>query len=536
MAIIKVVHRPTPNPFRQWVPNWLKTVVAFLILIPILMVNGAYTGSNIDISSFLGVLSEDINMSYYAAAAGMAIAYLVIPKVKPIATTKTIILVVLLFQVALSFICANTSYIEVITICSFMIGYFKAFSMIETINILMPTFSPSDTRNEFYAKFYPITLAFSQLSLVLTAELAYIYNWQYMYYFMILLLLIAIVAVMICMSYARRLVYLPLKDIDWLSFFLISVCFLSIQYVTTYGKILDWFASNNILIATILIPLTGWLFIRRQFTEHPFVDLSVLKNRNSVTVYLLSFLMMFYASFSILISSYAVNVLRLDSTRTNELYLYMIPGFVLGGVICYYAYLKEIRMMWLIFMGFSCFTFSIGLLYFQIMPTGLYEDLYLPMFLRGVGMTLLFVAMAILGIQDLSPQQLIHNSFFMISARSALAPAVGASILSNWLYHLQQENTMVLSQNVDKQNPLAMSQYSSSFNSALSQGWSIEDAERIATNVLYQKVQVQAITVSIKTILGWMLILGIILLVYILLYFLQFKPVKLMKMGSDMSG
>ncbi len=524
------------NPFRSWVPDWLKVVVAFIILVPVMLANGAYTGSNIDISGYLGIISEDINMAYYAASVGMAIAYLVIPKVKPLATTKTIILIVLLFQVVLSFICARTAYIEVITICSFFIGYFKGFSLVETINILMPTLSPSGTRNEFYAKFYPITLICGQLSLVLTAELAYIYNWQYMYYLMILLLLFAIVAVVACMSFARRLVRWPLKDIDWIGLFLLSICYMAIIYVATYGKTADWFSSNHIIAATLLIPLSGWLFIRRQFSDKPLVDISVLKNRPSVTVYLLSFLLMFYASFSILVSSYTTNVLRLDSTYVNELYLYLIPGFVVGGLICYYWFVYEIRMAWLIFLGFFCFTVSIALLYFQVMPNGLYEDLYLIMFLRGVGMSSLFVALAIYGIYKLSPKQLIYNAFFLISARSALAPAIGSSIISNWLYRLQQRNMSVLSESVNVQNTFADSQFSSSVKSALSQGWSIEDAQRIATNLLYQKTQVQAVTVSIKTIAGWMLIFGIILLIGIILYFLQFKPVRLMKMGNDMSG
>lgn len=534
--IIPVIKRATISPFRHWVPNWLKVVVALLILIPILLINGAYTGSNIDISSYLGVISEDINMAYYASSIGMAVAHLVIPKVKPIATAKTIILVVLLFQVFLSLICAVTSYIEIIIICSFFIGYFKAFSMIETINILMPTLSPSGTRNEFYSKFYPIVLTCGQLSLVLTAELAYMFNWQYMYYFMILMLLVAIIAVVICMSYARRLIRIPFKDIDWLSFFLVSVCFMAIVYVATYGKTEDWFASGKIIIATVLIPLTGWLFIRRQFSDAPFLDMSILKNRNSVTVYLLSFLLMFFASFSILVSSYITNVLRLDSTHMNELYLYMIPGFVVGGVICYYWFVREIRMAWLIFLGFACFTLSIAILYFKITPYGLYQDLYLIMFLRGIGMLVLFAAFAIYGIYGLSPKQLIYNAFFLISARSALAPALGASVLTNWLYRLQQKNTSILSQSVDMQNQFASVQFTTSMNNAMAQGWSLEDAQRIATNSLYQAVQLQSVTVSIKTIAGWMLILGIILLVGIILYFLQYAPVKLMKMGNDMSG
>lgn len=527
------------SPFRSWVPSWLKAVVALTILVPVMIVNGAYSGSNIDISSFLGILSEDINMAYYSTSVGMAIAYLVVPKVRPIATTKTIILAGLLSQVILSFICASTAYAEVIIICSFFIGYFKGFSMIEVIRILMPILSPSGTRNEFYAKFYPITLTCGQLSIVLTAELAYLYKWQHMYFFMILLLLVAMIVVVVCMTYARRLIRVPLKDIDWLSIFLISTCFMCIIFVATYGKTKDWYTSADILITSALIPITGWLFVRRQFPDNdkpPFVDLSVLKNRNSVVVYLMSFVLMFFVSFSILVSSYTVNILKLENTRVNELYLYMIPGFALGGIACYILFKNAVRMAWYIFSGFACFTISIAILYFKVMPNGLYQDLYIPMLLRGVGMTLLFVSFGVYTIQGLSQKQMLYNAFFLIAARSAIAPAVGASILSNWLYRLTQSNAMILSESLTAQDPTTMGLYNNSFQSAMAQGWSWEDAQRIATNSLYSKIQVQALTVSIKEILGWMLIFGIILLIGILLYFFQLKPVRLMKMGADMAA
>lgn len=533
--IIRVAPTTTINPFRSWVPQWLTATVAIIILIPALLINGAYIGSNIDISSFLGVLSEDINMAYYSASAGMAVAYLIIPKIRLLVTTKTIILGVMLFQVVLSLICAETAYIEVIILCSFLIGCFKAFSMVEVIGILMPVLSPSGTRNEFYAKFYPITLTCGQLSLILTSALAYVYNWQYMYYFMILMLLIAVIAVIVCMNYGNIPLLFPVKDIDWVSFFLVSFCFMLVIYIATYGKTEDWFNSPKIITATLLVPLTGWLFIRRQFSAKPLLDMSILKNRNSVTVYLLSFVLMFYASFSILLSFYTTSILRIDSAHINELYAYMIPGIIVGGVVCYYWFKREIRMAWLIFMGFACFAVSIALLYFRITPYGMYEDLYLLMFLRGAGMLVLFVAFAIYGIYGLSPKQLIYNAFFIISSRAALAPAIGSSVLTNWLYRLQQKNTIILSEGINMQNTLIANQYALSANNAMQQGWSFENAQQIAAQALYQQVQIQSTSISIKTIAGWMLIFSIVLLIGIVLYFFQFKPVKLMKMGSDMS-
>src|SRR5215475_10227695 len=94
--VVPLIKSTRQDPFREWVPVWLKAVVGVTILIPIMLINGAYTGSNIDISGFLGVLSEDINMAYYASSAGMAIGYLVTPKVRPVATVKTILLIALL--------------------------------------------------------------------------------------------------------------------------------------------------------------------------------------------------------------------------------------------------------------------------------------------------------------------------------------------------------------------------------------------------------------------------------------------------------
>ncbi len=86
------------------------------------------------------------------------------------------------------------------------------------------------------------------------------------------------------------------------------------------------------------------------------------------------------------------------------------------------------------------------------------------MFLRGVAMLFLFVAFAIYGIYGLQPKQMPYNSFFLISSRSVLAPAVSSSILSNWLYHLQQRNITYLVQNVDMQNPIAATNYSGYLN------------------------------------------------------------------------
>ena len=79
-------------PVRKWVPNWLAIVSLFVIILPVIMLNGSYTGSMLEVSNTLGTYTEDITMGYYAASAGMAIAYPIVPKVLDNFSAKFVLL------------------------------------------------------------------------------------------------------------------------------------------------------------------------------------------------------------------------------------------------------------------------------------------------------------------------------------------------------------------------------------------------------------------------------------------------------------
>ena len=49
-------------PVRQWVPDWLGLISIFIVIFPVTMLNGSYTGSMLEVSNTLGTNSEDITM------------------------------------------------------------------------------------------------------------------------------------------------------------------------------------------------------------------------------------------------------------------------------------------------------------------------------------------------------------------------------------------------------------------------------------------------------------------------------------------
>ena len=95
-------------PVRRWVPDWLAIVSVFIIMLPITMINGTYTGSMVEVSNTLGMYTEEIMLGYYAAAAGMAVAYPIVPKILNAFSSKSLLLVDLTLQFLLSWVCARS--------------------------------------------------------------------------------------------------------------------------------------------------------------------------------------------------------------------------------------------------------------------------------------------------------------------------------------------------------------------------------------------------------------------------------------------
>lgn len=524
-------------PIRPWVPKWLGFITAMVVMLPVVLINGAYTGDITEVSGTLGVLSEDIRMAYYATSVGMAVSYPLIPKIRSVLTTKTALLIGLLMQAILSFICAKVNQIDIVIICSFLIGFFKGFAMLEIIVMIRPFFSPDNVRSEFYSYFYPIVFSAGQVSMALTAQLAYYYQWQHMYYFVVILLLVAIVFVLLFFRYARTPIHIPFKEMDGKSVLLAASCLLFIIYIFTYGKTQDWFSSTKITIYAIVALILIWFFFYRQNTsKKPYIKLEVLNCSKALIGYFFMMLAMFFSSSSSLIISYATSIINVDSVHTNALNLWMLPGFISGAVICFWWFRwQRWRFRFLISGGMFCFVVYFAILYFGIMPGGTYEMLYIPMFLRGMGMMILFIAFGVYVVEDMNPKLMIYNAFFLITFRSALTPALSTSFYNNILYRFQLDAMNTLSENVTMDNLLASGPYNQALNKALAQGHSISEATQIATNGLYNTLQTQSLLLGLKTIIGYMLIASLIIAVASrFIPFHKTVKVAIVKAGEDM--
>ena len=287
------------------------------------------------------------------------------------------------------------------------------------------------------------------------------------------------------------------------------------MYVLCYGKTLDWFASSKIICYTLLAPaLLALLLWRQQHAEKPYVSLKPLGSWKRLLGYFYMLMIMFFSSTSTLVTNYLTTILKVDSVHTNSLCLWLLPGFALGGFICFWWFRwQRWRFRFLIAGGMFCFVIYFAILYFGVSPTSTYEMLYLPTFFRGLGMMTLIIAFGLYVAENLEFKYLLSNAFFVILFRSALSPVLGMSVCSNALYHLQQKNFYLLSESVTAADALAYNNYTSSLQSALAQGHGMSEAEQLATTSLYNTLYQQSLLLSLKEMLGILLIATLIIAV-----------------------
>ena len=524
-------------PVRRWVPDWLGVVSLFAVMLPITMLNGSYTGSMLEMSNTLGTNTEDTTMGYYAASAGMAIAYPIVPKILGALSSKALLLADLALQFLLSWVCARSQSADTLITCSFFIGFLKGFLMLWCIRRIKKVFSPKDVRSEFYAYFYPLVFGCGQLSMIITAKLAYQYDWKYMYYFMILLLLLALLVVAVCFRHDRPNRRIPLQELHVREMFIISAGLLMLMYALNYGKVLDWMSSPRICLYIVLAPVLIAYFLWTQaHTRTPYVNLAPLYQPKAIVGYLYMMLVMFFSTSTTLMTNYMTSILRVDATHTYTLYVYLLPGYVLGAFVCFWWFRwQRWRFRFLIAGGMGCFALFFGMLYFGISPDSTYESLFFPVFIRGAGMLTLIIAFALFAVEELNPKYLIFNAFFLITSRSVLAPILATSFYSNALYRLQQQHMNTLAEHFTMTDPLAAAKYASSLNASLAQGHAYDEAARLATNTLYTTLQQQSLLLALKEILGWLTIVALVIAV--VSRFIPFHKtirVKYAKAGDDM--
>jgi hypothetical protein len=487
--------------YRDRVPRrvrvWLLFIFGFLY---------QYAGS-INLSSMnqmvseISFLSEDVQMAGYCMIAGITVCFPIMYRVKFALYSRQMFFVA---GIGLMFCTAITMTVTVPWVVwgvSFIAGIFKMLGMFGCTSNFRLCITPSRNYNVFFPAVYFMVVGGTYLSGLTTAYLTYYGNWRLMNLFIIALMMIHVALVYFLMKPDHRPgPYMSLKGLDFLGFFLWSAFLISGMWVFCYGEHYEWWRGKPIWIMSIVsVVLFILAWSRSRFHDKPYLDLKIFSYGAIWQIILWLFVAGILQSAPRLLQSiYVSAVLRYDSLNVISLNYPILYGVVVGALLAFYTKVKWgwNTKQYLVF-SFGMLTFYIAAMYFLIDGDTNKEMLFLPLVAVGIS-EVMIGSITNVYISQSVPFSLFFAGLSAVGySRCGIGNAAGAAIVQRLFNWSSVKNSMEASENIDGTIlPFDMPSWSETVT----------------------EVSRQSVMLSLKECYGYLVILGIVTMLFIMLF------------------
>jgi MFS transporter, DHA2 family, multidrug resistance protein len=479
--------------FYKWVPVWVKLPVLFLFFFVILTANGVYLGNSTDMYSGLGVYSEPFTAAYNAVYIGMALGLLIEVRLKMRFTSKQLLLWGFTVMALVNVINMYAENPAVFILSCLVLGFTKMSALMEIYIMWLVVWSKKLDTSRLYPFVYLTALGGIYFITWWTTQLAYTFNWRYAYIAIIMMVLVCLLLALIFVQHNKLRRPLPLYQMDIPGLLLLVVGLLLINYVVVYGKVENWWESETIQGATVLIPVALFAFLARELrVKRPLLPFTLFTHKNFQKGLLFFFLLGIFLPSSIQ-GVFTAGVLDFEEIRNAQLDLYLIPGVAAGAVLSFCWYYWKWNTELLLFIGFAAFVAYYILLYTKL-ATGLgMEDFWAMSLLKGFGTVVLYIVIGLYTTGGYPLTIIMHAGGMMILVRSFLGSGIISGIYAYLLYAGRVRHLDILAGNV-----------AADVNNAPRGSW------------YYRDMQAQATMAASKEMCGFIIIIGLIILAAIL--------------------
>jgi len=409
---------------------------------------------------------------------------------------------IVLFTAA-SFFCGNASSLEVL-VAGRVVQGIGGGALISTAQAILFDVFPLEERAKGQAIFGMSVMVGPTLGPTLGGWLTDNYSWPWIFY---INLPLGVLAAFL----TWRLVPEPAhpvratERVDWLGLAFLILGIGALQVMLERGESKDWFDSREIVIEGVLAAIGVVLFVWHELrTEHPVVDLRVLKNRQ-LTIGVLFGALLGFALYSSVFALpvFLQNLLDFTAWDTGKV---ILPGAIASAVAMAIMgrIANKLDARVLITAGVLLFLWSMWDHYHFTLATGMH-DLFWPMVLRGFGIGLVFVPLTSATVADLKQWQIPQGTgLFNLSRQlgGSFGIALTATLLSRFTDHARAG----LAPHVTLSSPETRAWLDAVTRNFMRLGGSMADARHRAEALLNLRLEQQASVFAFEKVF---LIMGI---------------------------
>jgi MFS transporter, DHA2 family, multidrug resistance protein len=342
------------------------------------------------------------------------------------------------------------------------------------------------------------------------------FSWRWIFYVNIPIGAIAAFCVSVFVKESPK--YGKGKPVDWLGILFLAIGVGSMQVVLEKGESEDWFAKTYIIVLTFTTIVAAIIFLWRELsTDHPVVNFRILKNRSFAIGIVTSFVLGFALYGSVFIFPvFCQNLLGFTAQQTG---LILFPGGLATIMMMPFVgqmLKRKVPAQLLSTGGFFLFFVFTVMLSNSTLESGT-GDFFWPLIVRGLGMSILFVPLTTLALQDLKGPEIGQGTGLNNMMRQ-LGGSFGIAILTT-LIHIKSgvvRNDLISYMN--PYNPAFVQRQQAVTQGFIAKGYSMSDAVRMTNLAMEGTVVKQTLLVTYDNLY---LTIGVFVLCCIPIVFLQ---------------
>lgn len=319
------------------------------------------------------------------------------------------------------------------------------------------------------------------------------FSWRWCFYVNIPMCAIAILFIT---AFIRPTPRKRNRPVDWWGLAFLAVAVISMQIVLERGEVKDWFATNYIVVLTFLAVI-GWIvFIWRELvTAHPVVNLRILRHRSftwgifttslfgigmfgSVFIYPLLFqnLLGFTAEQTgiVTIPSAAATIAMMPLVGT--MLKRGVPAQILSsiGIVIF--------IVFSVMMSRSTLQYGMG-------------DYIIPLTIRGLGLSMLFVPIMTLAVQDLKGPE-IGQGTGLNNMMQQLGGSLGIALITVFVDRRMAFHRDMLMTNINPYNPAFQQRFQEITHFLMGKGYFSGQAKSMALGAMKGSLLQQSLLMS----------------------------------------
>jgi DHA2 family multidrug resistance protein len=485
------------NPAQpQWTPTHNPWLIAVAVMLATFMEVLDTSVANVSLPHIAGNLSATTDEATWVLTSYLVANAIILPATNWLGQLfgrkRFLITCIVLFTIA-SALCGIASSLGFLIIARVLQGAGGGALQPISQAVLLESFPPQK-RGSAMAVFAMGVVVAPILGPTLGGWITDNYSWRWIFYINVPIGLAAVMMANAVVEDPPYLKRISAANIDYIGFGLLSVWLATLQYMLDKGQELDWFSSRPILICAVVSGLTFVGFIVRELTtEHPIVNLRVLKNRNFAVgasmILLLGALL--YGTIAIL-PLFMQNLLHYTAVDAGiamsprgigALAMTIIVGRIVGKVSN-----RALIGAGFLLLGYSCW--MLGNINLQI---GM-SSIVIPIIISGVAISMIFVPLTTATMGTLSQEQM-GNATGIFNLMRNVGGSVGIAMITTLVARTTQANQALLSPHTSQFNPIFQTRMAA-MQSALAQHVGQWQATKQTPRILYGILQQQAALVS----------------------------------------